>query len=200
MILIACEFSGTVRDAFIELGFDAISCDLLPTESPGPHLQQDVLELLDQDWDLIIAHPPCTHLSSSGAWKWKEKQEQQKEAIDFVLQIYNRTSCPIAIENPIGKLSTAWRKPDQIIQPWMFGDGYVKSTCLWLRDLPKLTPTNIVDGRVSQILKESPSKDRWKKRSKTYNGIAKAMADQWSKPLKTKSENEQKQVSKHLSD
>jgi hypothetical protein len=179
MILIACEFSGIVRDAFRALGHDAISCDLLPTEVPGPHLQQDILSLLDEDWDLIIAHPPCTHLAVSGARWWKDKKEEQKEAIQFVKDIYNKTSCPIAIENPIGILSTCWRKPDQIIQPWMFGHGETKATCLWLRDLPLLTSTNIVDGREARIHKEPPSKDRWKNRSRTYVGIAQAMAEQW---------------------
>lgn len=183
MILIACEFSGTVRDAFIKLGYDAISCDLLPTESPGPHIQGNILDVLNCDWetwDLIIAHPPCTHLAASGARWWKDKKNEQEASIQFVLDIYNRTTCPIAIENPIGILSTKWRKPDQIIQPWMFGHGETKATCLWLRDLPKLEPTKIVDGRYPRIHRQPPSKDRWKIRSKTYEGIAEAMAQQWA--------------------
>lgn len=178
-VLVACEFSGTVREAFKELGHDAWSCDLLPTDIPGNHIQDDVLNHLN-GWDLIIAHPPCTYLTVSNSRNWAKRRTEQLAAIEFVLSIYNNSTCPLAIENPIGRLSTAWRKPDQIIQPWMFGHGETKSTCLWLRALPKLQPTNIVNGRQGKILSYPPSPDRWKIRSKTYQGIADAMASQWS--------------------
>ena len=178
-VLIACEFSGIVRDAFIERGHDALSCDLLPTESPGPHYQGDVLDILDNGWDLMIAHPPCTHLAVSGARWFKDKQEEQKEALEFVKTLMDANISKIAIENPVSIISSRIRKPDQIIQPWMFGHGETKSTCLWLKNLQKLEHTNIVDGRENKIHKMPPSPDRWKKRSRTYPGIAKAMAKQW---------------------
>jgi len=179
-ILIACEYSGTVRDAFIAKGHDAISCDLLPTDSPGPHYQGDVLDIIDDNWDLMIAHPPCTHLAVSGARWFKEKVNEQKQALEFVRNLLNSKIPKIALENPISIISSKIRKPDQIIQPWMFGHGETKATCLWLKNLPLLKATNIVDGRDDRIHKMPPSKDRWKLRSLTYQGIADAMADQWT--------------------
>lgn len=183
-VLVACEFSGTVRDAFAALGHDAWSCDLLPTEKPGQHYQCDVREVLDKGWDLMIAHPPCTHLASSGARWWKFKGGEQEEACRFVLELAQAPIPMIAIENPVGYLSTAWRKPDQIIHPWQFGHGETKATCLWLKGLPKLEPTEIVEGREARIHRLPPSPDRWKLRSLTYTGIAKAMAEQRGKQLK----------------
>ncbi len=178
-VLVACEYSGRVRDAFIARGHDAWSCDLLDTDVPGPHWTGDVLELLDGDWDLMVAFPPCTHLSVSGARWWKDKLPEQAAAIAFVKALYD---CPIprvAIENPVGKLSSAWRKPDQIIHPWQHGHGETKQTCLWLKNLPKIQPTNVVEGREPKVHFMAPSPDRWKQRSLTYSGIAQAMADQW---------------------
>ena len=180
-VLIACEFSGRVRDAFIAKGHDAMSCDLLPSETPGPHYQGDVLNILDDGWDLMIAHPPCTHLSVSGA-KWfaeKRADGRQQKAVVFFMELANANIPKIAVENPISIMSTAWRKPDQIIQPWMFGHGETKSTCLWLKELPKLQPTNIVQGREQRLHRLPPSPDRWKLRSVTFQGIADAMAEQW---------------------
>jgi site-specific DNA-cytosine methylase len=178
-ILIACEYSGTVRDEFIAAGHDAISCDLLSTEVPGPHYQGDVTDILGDGWDMMIAHPPCTHLAVSGARWFKDKVEQQREALDFVRMLMNAPIPRIAIENPVSIISSRIRKPDQVIQPWMFGHGETKATCLWLKGLPKLTPTNIVEGREARIHKMPPSPDRWKERSRTYAGIAAAMAQQW---------------------
>jgi hypothetical protein len=178
-VLVACEFSGTVREAFRAKGHDAWSCDLLPTDIPGPHLQLDVLKILDDGWDLMVAHPPCTHLAVSGARWFKEKQVEQREALDFVQQLLDAPIPRIALENPISIISSRIRKPDQIIQPWQFGHGETKATCLWLKNLPALTPTNIVDGRHPAVHRMAPSPDRWKKRSVTYRGIAEAMADQW---------------------
>jgi hypothetical protein len=179
-VLVACEYSGAVRDAFIARGHDAWSCDLLPTERPGPHYQEDVREVIaDMQWDLMIAHPPCTHLAVSGARWWKDKLFEQGEALDFVRFLMAAPIPRIAIENPISKISTAIRKPDQIVQPWQFGHGETKATCLWLKGLPKLVPTDIVDGREARIHKMPPSADRWKERSRTYQGIADAMAAQW---------------------
>ena len=179
-ILIACEYSGTVRDAFRARGHDAMSCDLLPTERPGPHYQGSVVDILDDGWDMMIAHPPCTHLAVSGARWWKDKRAEQAEALDFVRDLMAAPIPRIAIENPVSIISTAIRKPDQIVQPWQFGHGETKATCLWLKGLPKLVPTDIVDGREARIHKMSPSPDRWKERSRTYQGIADAMAAQWS--------------------
>lgn len=180
-ILIACEFSGIVRDAFRTLGYDALSCDLLPSEREGPHYQGDVRDLLQQKWDLLIAHPPCTYLAVSGA-RWMhepERKRRQQEALDFVCLLLD-SDCPhIAVENPVGVISTHVRKPDQYIQPWQFGHGEVKKTGLWLKGLPKLQPTNIVEGRTPRVHHASPSPDRWKERSRTYTGIAEAMASQW---------------------
>lgn len=179
-ILIACEYSGTVRDAFIAAGHDAISCDLLPTEVPGPHYQGDVINIIGDGWDMMIAHPPCTHLAVSGARWFHLKQQEQQEALDFVRLLMNAPIPRIAIENPVSIISSRIRKPDQVIQPWMFGHGETKATCLWLKGLPKLTPTNVVEGREQRIHKMPPSPDRWKLRSTTYKGIAAAMAQQWS--------------------
>ncbi len=183
-ILIACEFSGIVREAFNKRGnYDIWSCDLLPSEKPGNHLRVDVTSLISgyHPYDLMIAFPPCTDLAVSGARWFKEKQEdgRQQKSIDFFMKLANANIEKIAIENPIGIMSTHYRKPDQIIQPWQFGHGETKATCLWLKGLPKLKPTNIVDGRESRIHKMPPSEDRGKLRSITYQGIADAMANQW---------------------
>lgn len=178
-VLIACEHSGVVRDEFIHLGCDAVSCDILPTEKPGPHIQDDVLNVLYDPWDLMIAFPPCTHLASSGARWFAEKQVEQAQALDFVRALWYAPIPRICIENPIGILSSALRKPDQIIQPWMFGADEVKSTCLWLKNLPPLQPTQIAHHRFARVHGEPPSPDRWKRRSKTYTGVAIAMAQQW---------------------
>ncbi len=180
-VLIACEFSGIVRDVFAAKGHDAWSCDFLPSESPGNHIQGDVLQILNEGWDLMIAHPPCDHLCCSGA-RWfaeKRKDGRQQAAIEFFMALVNAPIPKIAIENPIGIMSTQYRKPDQIIQPHMFGHGETKATCLWLKALPKLVPTDIVDGRKARIHRIPPGPDRWKTRSRTYRGIAEAMADQW---------------------
>lgn len=178
-VLVACEYSGTVRDAFSALGHDAWSCDLLPTDSPGNHHQGDVADIINDGWDLMIAHPPCTHLSISGSRWFKEKAKEQAEALEFVRFLM---ACKIpawAIENPISIISTQIRQPDQYIHPWQFGHGETKKTCLWLKNLPPLMPSLVVSGRENRIHKMSPSPDRWKERSKTYSGIAAAMADQW---------------------
>jgi len=168
-----------VRDAFIKRGHDAVSCDLLPTEKPGPHIQGDVMAVLGDGWDLMIAHPPCTHLAVSGARWFKDKQVEQAWALEFVHALLTAPIDHIALENPISIISSKIRKPDQIIQPWQFGHGETKATCLWLKNLPKLHPSNIVDGREARIHKMPPSPNRWKERRKTFQGIADAMADQW---------------------
>lgn len=179
-ILIACEFSGIVREAFRKLGYDAYSCDLLESEIPSQfHYQCNVLDVLNKDWDLMIAHPPCTHLAVSGARWFKNKKEEQAQALEFVKQLLNASIPHIALENPISIISSKIRKPDQIIQPWQFGHGETKATCLWLKNLPKLTPSNIVEGRENRIHKMPPSEDRWRERSRTFQGIANAMAKQW---------------------
>ena len=178
-VLVACEYSGTVRDAFIAQGHDAISCDLLPTDAPGPHYQGDVRDILNDGFDLMIAHPPCTHLAVSGARWFKDKQEEQTEALDFVRFLLDAPIDKIALENPISIISSRIRKPNQIIQPWQFGHGETKATCLWLKNLPCLMPTNIVEGREAKVHRMSPGPDRWKLRSATYKGIAQAMAEQW---------------------
>ncbi len=179
-VLVACEFSGIVRDAFRAAGHDAWSCDLLPTERDGPHYQADVRELATlQPWDLMIAHPPCTHLAVSGSRWFAEKIFEQAAALRFVDDLMNAPIPRICIENPISVISSKIRKPDQIIQPWQFGHGETKATCLWLKGLPKLTPTNIVDGRLARVHREPPGPNRWKNRSRTYQGIADAMAAQW---------------------
>lgn len=179
-ILVGCEYSGTVRDAFRRKGHNAISCDLLPTEVPGPHYECNVLELIRCSWDLVILHPPCTHLAVSGARWWKDKLHQQVDALVMFRILLEQTNSPkVCIENPIGKVSSAIKRPSQIIQPWMFGHGETKATCLWLKGLPNLRPTNIVPGREARIHRQPPSEDRWKIRSLTYQGVADAMADQW---------------------
>lgn len=180
-VLVACEFSGRVRDAFTALGHDAMSCDLLDTESPGKHFKGDVLEILNQHWDLVIAFPPCTDLCVSGA-RWFEKKRQdgsQQRSIDFFMQFVHCNAKRVAIENPVGIMSTKYRKPDQVVQPWMFGHGETKATCLWLRNLPPLVPTDIVGGREQKVWNMGPSPERAKMRSLTYTGIAAAMASQW---------------------
>jgi hypothetical protein len=185
-VLVACEFSGVVRRAFRERGHDAWSCDLLPAEDDPQgidqrvqHIRGDVMDMLDERWDLMIAHPPCTHLAVSGARWFKDKLREQSQALTFVNRLLNAPIKRIALENPISVISTYIRKPDQIIQPWMFGHGEVKATCLWLKNLPKLVPTNIVEGRTPRVHHASPGPDRWKERSRTLVGIANAMADQW---------------------
>lgn len=181
-VLVACEFSGVVRDAFARRGHTAVSCDLLPSDSPfGWHVQGDVIPLLSQGWDLMIAHPPCTDLAVSGARHFAAKRAdgRQQRALEFVRTLMDAPIPMIAVENPISIISSAIRKPDQIIQPWMFGHGETKATCLWLKNLPLLMPTNVVDGRDARIHKMPPSADRWKKRSITYFGVAEAMAEQW---------------------
>jgi site-specific DNA-cytosine methylase len=182
-ILVACEFSGTVRDAFARHGHESVSCDLLPTDAPGGwHYKGDVLDIIHDGWDLMIAHPPCTHLAVSGARWFKDKIKEQREALDFVARLMAAEIPRIALENPVSVISTKIRKPDQIIQPWQFGHGETKATCLWLKGLPPLTPTNVVEGREARVHKMTPSADRWKLRSATFRGIAAAMADQWGQP------------------
>ena len=179
-VLVACEHSGTVRDAFRALGHDALSCDLLPSDNGGPHYRGDVRDILGEGWDLMIAHPPCTHLAVSGARWFKSKPpEWQHDALAFVRLLMDAPIPRIAVENPVSIISSRIRKPDQIIQPWQFGHGETKATCLWLKNLPKLTPTNIVEGRADRIHKMAPGPNRWKQRSKTYQGIANAFAQQW---------------------
>lgn len=183
-VLVACEFSGTVRDAFIARGHEAMSCDLLPTEKPGPHYQGDVLDVLNDGWDLLIAHPPCTHLAVSGARWFKEKREEQEAALSFVARLLDCSIARIALENPVSVISSRIRKPDQIIQPWQFGHGETKATCLWLKGLPKLRPTKIVEGREARVHRMPPGPDRWKERSRTFAGIAEAMASQWGREFR----------------
>ena len=183
-VLIACEYSGRVRDAFIAVGHEAMSCDLLPTDEPGPHYQGDIRDVLyvgpmSQPWDLMIAHPPCTHLAVSGARWFKEKLTEQAEALEFVRMLLDAPIERIALENPISIISSRIRKPDQVIQPWQHGHGETKATCLWLKGLPKLTPTNIVEGREARVHKMPPGPNRWKERSRTLEGVAAAMAAQW---------------------
>ncbi len=178
-VLIACEYSGRVRDAFLALGHDAMSCDLLPTDVEGPHHMGDVTELLHMGWDLMIAHPPCTHLAVSGSRWFKDKVKEQAEALVFVQILMDAPIAKIAIENPVSVISSRIRKPDQIIQPWQYGHGETKATCLWLKGLPKLTPTNVVEGREARVHRMPPGPDRWKERSRTYRGVAEAMAAQW---------------------
>ena len=178
-ILVACEYSGIVRSAFVALGHNAWSCDLLPTEIPGQHYQGDVRDLLKEQWDLMIAHPPCTHLAVSGARYFYRKQAEQAEALEFVRLLMNAPIEHIAIENPISVISSRIRKPDQIIQPWQFGHGETKATCLWLFGLQKLQPTNIVSGREQRIWKLPPGPNRQRDRSVTFPGIAAAFAQQF---------------------
>lgn len=178
-VLIACEFSGVVRDAFRARGHDAVSCDLLPSEQPGPHLQCDVRTLDLAGFDLMVANPPCTHLAVSGARWFKDKGAEQAEALDFVRWLLAAPVKRIALENPVSIISSRIRKPDQTVQPWQFGHGEVKATCLWLKGLAPLQPTHIVDGRTARVHRLPPSPERWRERSRTYPGIAAAMADQW---------------------
>ena len=181
-VLVACEYSGRVRDAFIRRGHDAMSCDLLPTEVPGPHYEGDVRDVLGDGWDMLICFPPCTHLAVSGARWFKDKQREQVEALDFVRLLLDAPIPHIALENPVSIISSRIRKPDQTFQPWQFGHGEVKRTCLWLKNLPKLRPTNIVEGREARVHRMPPGPDRWKERSRTFEGVAEAMADQWGTP------------------
>lgn len=189
-VLVGCEYSGTVRDAFIRAGHDAMSCDLLPTDSPGPHFQGDVFEAIAmRKWDLAIFHPPCTHLAVSGARHFKAKQAdgRQQAALDFVRALLNAPIPRIALENPVSIISSVIRKPDQIIQPWQFGHPESKATCLWLQNLPLLTPLWDVKEEMlalpinqrNRVHYASPGPDRWKLRSTTYFGIGEAMARQW---------------------
>lgn len=182
-VLVGCEFSGTVRDAFAARGHDAWSCDVLPSERPGQHYQGDLRDMLDGGWDLIICHPPCTHLAVSGARWFKDKKDEQAHALGFVIQLWAAPVERIALENPISILSSRWKKPTQIIQPWQFGHGETKATCLWLRGLPPLKPTQIVEGREPRVHFMPPGEDRAKERSRSYPGVAGAMAEQWSKPI-----------------
>ncbi len=184
-VLVACEFSGVVRDAFRAEGHDAWSCDLLPSEGNNKyHFQQDIVSVLNsRDFDLMIAHPPCTHLAVSGARWFKDKVVEQAEALDFVRLLLDAPIEHIALENPISIISSHIRKPDQIVQPWMFGHGEVKATCLWLKNLPLLQPTDIVEGRSPRVHYASPGPDRWKERSRSLPGIARAMAEQWGAVL-----------------
>ncbi len=181
-VLVACEYSATVRDAFRARGFDAWSCDLLPTEGDAQwHIQGDAMPLLGDGWDLLIAHPPCTDLAVSGARHFAEKiaDGRQQRALDFVQALLDAPIPCIALENPVSVISSKIRKPDQIIQPWQFGHGETKATCLWLKNLPRLKPTDCVEGREARIHKMPPGPNRWKERSRTFQGIADAMADQW---------------------
>jgi len=188
-VLVACEFSGRVREAFRSKGHEAWSCDLLDAEDNSPyHYRLDVREILNLDWDLMIAHPPCTYLAVSGARWWSgkysnpEKLKAQEKALELVRILLNAPIPKIALENPIGIISTKIRKPDQIIDPWMFGHEHSKGTCLWLKNLPKLEPTKICEKRFSITHRTGQTKDRWKERSRTLRGIAQAMADQWGAP------------------
>jgi hypothetical protein len=183
-VLVACEFSGVVRDAFRSRGHDAISCDLLPTEAPGPHHQGDVLSLLRQPWDLVVAHPPCTRLANSGV-RWLHERDlwdELDEACDFFRACLDANAPRVCVENPVmhgyamGRIGVGYT---QTIQPWQYGHGETKRTCLWLKGLPPLTPTDVVDGREARVHRASPGPDRWRERSRTYAGIAAAMADQW---------------------
>ena len=190
-VLIACEYSGTVRDAFRAQGHDAMSCDLLPTDKPGPHYQGDVFDVIHDDWDMMIAHPPCTHLAVSGAKHFAAKQAdgRQADALFFVRRLLDAPIARIALENPVSIISSQIRRPDQIIQPWMFGHEATKTTCLWLKGLPHLVPTDIVGKGARHVTKSGkslptwynlpPSPMRWKIRSATFQGIADAMAAQW---------------------
>lgn len=178
-VLVACEYSGIVRDAFIERGHDAMSCDLLPTESPGPHYQGDVVGILGNGWDLMIAHPPCTHLAVSGARWFPLKRREQEAALAFVRALMRAPIELIAVENPVSVIGSLIRPADQTLQPWQFGHGETKAICLWLKGLPLLKPTCVVEGREARVHRMPPGPNRWKERSRFYPGIAAAMADQW---------------------
>lgn len=187
-VLVACEFSGVVRDAFRRRGHDAVSCDLLPCEQPGPHVQGDVRPLLDEEWDLMIAHPPCTYLAASGARWFKGREKEQEAALEFVRLLLYSSIPRIAVENPVGVISSQIRRPDQIVCPTMFGDPFPKRTCLWLKGLPLLHPTMHVEGKRTVYRSgkslpawyDLPHKTRAKERSRTMPGFAEAMAEQWS--------------------
>lgn len=183
-VLVGCEFSGIVRKAFTDKGFDAMSVDLLPSEQLGIHAQGDVRRFIHPSIKLFIAHPPCQYLAVSGARWFAERQDKQKEALGFVQELMEAPIEHICIENPVSVISSMIRKPDQIIQPWQFGHPETKATCLWLKNLPKLKPTKIVEGREGRVWKESPGEDRCQRRSRTYTGIADAMADQWGQLLR----------------
>lgn len=185
-VLVACEFSGIVRDAFLVRGHDAISCDVLPSERPGPHLRTDIRAVLRRvsegdlaPFDLMIAHPPCTYLAVSGARWFDTRPKSQEYGLDLVRLLMDADIPMIAVENPVSVISSKIRPPDQIVQPWMFGHGETKATCFWLKGLPSLVPTNVVSGRRARVHRESPGSKRHKERSRTYSGIAEAMADQW---------------------
>ncbi len=178
--LVACEYSGRVRDALRRRGVDAMSCDLLPTEVQGPHYQGDVRDVLYDGWDLLIAHPPCTHLAVSGARWFKHKQKEQAEALDFVRLLLNAPIPRIALEQPISVVASRIAPTSQVIHPWQFGHGERKTTCLWLINLPHLVPTNIVEGREERVHRMAPGPNRWKERSRTFQGVADAMAEQWT--------------------
>ena len=180
-VLIACEFSGVVRDAFLQQGHDAVSCDLLPSEAPGPHIQGDVREVLGDGWDLAIFHPPCTHLSISGARWFAAKRPEQAAALAFVRLLLEAPIEHIALENPMSIIGTHIRPADQVVQPWWFGHGETKATCLWLKNLPPLRPTHVVEGREPRVHRMSPGPNRWAERSRTLPGIAAAMAEQWGR-------------------
>ena len=184
-LLVGCEYSGKVREAFRLKGWDAWSCDIIESSQPGQHIQADIdVAIAQGPWDMMIAFPPCTHLSRSGAMYWPEKRAdgRQQEGIDFFMKMIHAIEAigKGAVENPIGYMNSHWRKPDQIIQPWQFGHGETKATCLWLHNLPKLVPENIVEGRVQRLHNLPPGTNRAKLRSETYSGIANAMANQWS--------------------
>ena len=178
-VLVACEYSGRVRDAFRDKGHDAWSCDLLPTEVVGPHFMAPVEHVLNLGWDLMIAHPPCTHLAVSGSRHFYRKQREQADALDFVRLLMAAPIPRWCIENPVSVISSVIAPPQQIVQPWEFGHGETKATCLWLKNLPRLRPTNCVDGREQRIHLMPPGPDRWKERSRTFEGVAAAMAEQW---------------------
>lgn len=178
-VLVACEYSGTVRDAFIRAGHEAMSCDLLPSERPGPHYHGPVQDVLSGGWDLMVAHPPCTHLAVSGARWFAGKLAEQAEALDFVRLLLTAPIARICLENPVSIISSRIRKPDQIIQPWQHGHGETKATCLWLQGLPLLVPSNVVPGREARVHRMAPGPNRWRERSRTFEGIAAAMAAQW---------------------
>lgn len=186
-VLVGCECSGTVRDAFIEKGHEAMSCDLKPTRVPGPHYQGNLFDVIDYPWDLAIFHPPCTHTASSGAAWFKDKRldGRQQAAVAFFMQIVRRSvhipkTC---IEQPVSIMNTIYQPPHQVIQPWQFGHGETKATCFWLKGLMPLTPTNFVEGREPRIHMMAPGPDRAEERSKTYSGVAEAMASQWGAPV-----------------
>jgi hypothetical protein len=189
-VLVACEFSGTVRDAFTRAGHDAMSCDLLPTETPGAHYEGDVFDVLHDDWDLIVAHPPCTYLTNSGVrWLYDDRYRLRwQDMIDGAVFFRAMLEAPaprIAVENPVmhgWAAKVVGRKQDQVVQPWQFGHGETKGVGLWLKGLSKLEPTNVVEGREARVHRMAPGPDRWKERSRFFTGIAEAMADQWGTP------------------